>query len=71
MINYQIFNNTILIIYDGLRDRMYTISNFQWDCRDYYHFWLIDEQPVRTYDDDDLRDNRNKIVENNYEQSIN
>lgn len=49
MVNYQFFDNTTLVVYDGLLDNMYTINNYQWDCRNYYHFWLEDEIPVRHY----------------------
>lgn len=59
MVNYQFLDNTTLIIYDGLIDNIYTISNYQWDCQDYYHFWLDGEQPVRHYRR--LYDNKNAI----------
>lgn len=59
MVNYQFIDNTTLIIYDGLINNIYTISNYQWDCQDYYHFWLENEQPVRYYRR--LYDNRNII----------
>lgn len=47
MVNYQIYDNTTMIVYDGLLDNMYYINNWQWDM-DYYHFWL-NSTPWRNY----------------------
>ena len=47
MVNYRMYDNTTIIIYDGLLDNMYYINNWQWDY-DYYHFWL-DGTPWRNY----------------------
>lgn len=47
MVNYQMYSDTQMIVYDGLLDNMYYINNWQWDI-DYYHFWL-DSTPWRNY----------------------
>jgi len=57
MVNYQMHDNTTMIVYDGLLDNMYWINNWQWDY-DYYHFWL-DNTPWRNYQY--LLDNREVV----------
>lgn len=47
MVNYQMYDNTTMIVYDGLLDNLYYINNWQWDYN-YYHFWL-DSTPWRNY----------------------
>jgi hypothetical protein len=47
MVNYRMYDNTTMIVYNGLLDNMYHINNWQWD-NDYYHFWL-DSTPWRNY----------------------
>lgn len=56
---YHFYDNTTMIVYDGLLDNMYYINNWQWDM-DYYHFWLDDQQPVRNYGY--LVDNRDVVM---------
>lgn len=47
MVNYQMYDDAKMIIYDGLYDNIYWVNNWQWDYN-YYHFWL-DSTPVRNY----------------------
>ena len=47
MVNYLMYDNTTMIVYDGLLDNLYYINNWQWDT-EYYHFWL-DSTPWRNY----------------------
>lgn len=47
MVNYRMYDNTTMIVYDGLYDNIYWVNNWQWDYN-YYHFWL-DNTPFRNY----------------------
>ena len=57
MVNYYFYDNTTMIVYDGLIDNISWINNWQWDYN-YYHFWL-NNTPVRNYKY--LLDNRDVI----------
>lgn len=56
---YNFYNNETMIVYDSLIDSMYKISNWQWDNRYYYHFWINGTEPVQYYRY--LRDNRDQV----------
>jgi hypothetical protein len=57
-VNYKIDGDK-LIITDVSNHCNYTINNFQYNDRQYYHFW-IDEYPIRNWRF--LRDNRNVVM---------
>lgn len=59
MVNYQFYDTTTMIVYDGLLDNLYYVCNWQWDM-DYYHFWIDGSQPVRNYRY--LLDNRDVVM---------
>jgi hypothetical protein len=58
MVNYQVINNNILKIHDGLNNADYCLAN--WQSENYYHFWLDGEQVKRRYIV--LQDNREQFL---------
>ena len=60
MINYYLYDNETMIVYDSFQDNMYISHGWKYDCRNYYHFWLDNSIPVRRYYE--MSDNRDVVM---------
>lgn len=65
MVNYKILDDKSLLIHDELLKQEYIVGGWEYDSNvfDYYHFYINDEVPTRTWSENAIKPNA-KVVYN-------